>query len=53
MNGLYKRSRSSLSIRSSLGNRGKEVLEGEGDGEGRKVNGTPKGNRSKIRPVPC
>lgn len=24
-----------------------------GDGEGRKVNGTPKGNRSKIRPVPC
>ena len=53
MNGLYKRSRSSLSIRSSLGDRGKKMLEGEGDGEGRKVNGTPKGNRSKIRPVPC
>ena len=53
LNGLYKRLRSSLSIRSSLGDRGKEILEGEGDGEGRKVNGTPKGNRSKIRPVPC
>ena len=53
MNGLHKRSRSSLSITSSLGNREKEMLEGEGDGEGRKINGTPKGNRSKILPVPC
>ena len=53
MNGPYKRSRGSLSIRSSLGDRGQEILDGKGNGEGRKVNGTPKGNRSKIRPVPC
>ena len=53
MKGLYKRLRGSLSIRASLGERGKKILEGEGDGEGRKVNGTPKGNGSKIRPVPC
>ena len=53
MNGPYKRLRGSLSIRSSLGDRGQEILEGEGVGEGRKVNGTPKGNRSTIRPVSC
>ena len=53
MNGLYKRLRGGLSIRCSLGDRGKEILGDEGDGEGRKVNGTPKDNRSKIRPVPC
>ena len=53
MKGLYKRLRGSLSIRASLGERGKKILEGEGDGEGRKVNGTPKGNGSKTRPVPC
>ena len=53
MNGPYKCLRGSLSIRSSLGDRGQEILEGEGVGEGRKVNGTPKGNRSTIRPVPC
>ena len=48
MNGLYKRSRGSLSIRSSLGDRGKEILEGEGDGVERKVNRTPKATGLKF-----
>ena len=48
MNGLYKRSRGSLSIRSSLGDRGKDILEGEGDGVERKVNRTPKATGLKF-----
>ena len=37
MKGLYKRLRGSLSIRASLGERGKKILEGRGTGRGERL----------------